>query len=77
MANRDDDVAGLGVAQATFSDKSNVAEDAETVFEFYYNAAITNWLSLSPSVQYLMDPGGADTDVKDATILALRVQVLF
>lgn len=77
IANRDDDVVAFGVAQATFSDKSDVAEDAETVFELYYNAAVTGWLALSPSVQYVMDPAGADTDVKDATIIALRAQITF
>jgi len=44
--------------------------------ELYYNAAVTPWLSISPSVQYVFNPGG-DRTVDDAVVLGFRVQMTF
>ena len=74
---RDDDVLGLGFAHGEFSNKAmDFSEDYESVLEIYYNAHVTPWLSLSPSIQYIANPGGAK-DITDAVVLGLRVQMEF
>jgi len=75
---RDDDVLGVGFAHGTFSDKASSVypEDYESILEVYYNAQVTPWLSLSPSIQYIANPGGAK-DITDAVVLGLRVQMEF
>jgi porin len=82
---RDDDVLGLGYAKGIFSTEAGFADtyesvfDADTyesVFEIYYNAAVAPWLSLSPSVQFVDNPGG-DNAVDDAVVVGLRAQGAF
>lgn len=75
---RDDDVLGLGYANGIFSDKASdtYPEDYESVFEAYYSAQITRWMTLSPSVQYVTNPGGAGS-VSDAVVLGLRALITF
>ena len=51
-------------------------KDNEEVLEVYYNAQITPWLNLSPSIQYISDPGGTN-DAKDAVVFGLRAQITF
>ncbi|HAL45293.1 MAG: hypothetical protein A2Y12_06425 [Planctomycetes bacterium GWF2_42_9] len=72
---RDDDVLGFGFAQGCLSDKAkdSYTENGETVYEVYYNAQLTPNLSVTPSIQYIVNPGGANTS--DATVLALRVHL--
>lgn len=80
VPTRDDDVLGLGVAQGfmtsdlAYYDGYNPGR--ETVFELYYAIKITKWLTLSPDVQYIMDPG-ANHDGRDTTVLGLRLGMLF
>ena len=71
-----DDVVGVGFAQGIFSNRAGFTEDNETAFEVYYNAAITDRLSISPSVQYVASPGG-DKTVSDAVVFAVRAQMSF
>jgi porin len=75
FAGRDNDVLGFGFAKGFFSELSRetYTEDSETVYEIYYNAAITENLNVTPSLQYVTHPGGVNTP--SATILALRVQL--
>jgi len=79
---RDDDVLGLGFAQGVFSDFAGANDDAgytddhESVVELYYSAALTGWLNVSPSIQYVSNPGGNRT-VSDAVVLGLRLQMTF
>lgn len=79
LDGRDDDVLGIGFAQGIFSDEdTSVTRDNETVTEVYYNVAVASWLTLSPSLQYVKNPGGSTTDgVSDAVVLALRAQMTF
>lgn len=78
LEGREDDVLGAGFAQGFFSDNATVTytDDYESAFEIYYNARITPWLNISPSVQYITNPGGSGT-VSDAVILGVRAQMLF
>lgn len=48
----------------------------ETTMELYYNVRITPWLSLSPSVQYVFNPGG-ERHVDDAIVAGVRLQMSF
>lgn len=75
---RDDDVLGLGYANGIFSDNAAATypEDNESVFEAYYSAVVTNWMTLSPSVQYITNPGGSNT-TGDAVVLGLRALITF
>jgi porin len=74
---REEDVLGVGFAYGTFSDKAtDFSEDYESVLEVYYNARVTPRLSLSPSIQYIVNPGGAK-DITDAVVLGLRAQMTF
>ena len=78
LENRDDDILGLGFAQGIFSNKasSTYTDDYENVFELYYSAAVTPWLNISPSIQYIANPGG-DKTAGDAVVLGMRIQMRF
>ena len=73
---RDDDVLGVGYAHGFFANTaiSTYPEDHESAWEVYYNAQVTPWFNLSPSIQYVANPGGSKT-AKDAIILGLRAQI--
>ena len=75
---RDDDVLGVGFAQGVFSDSADTTytDDYENAIELYYNAQVAGWLNISPSVQYIANPGG-NKAVSDAVILGVRVQMTF
>lgn len=78
LDDRDEDVLGVGFAHGTFSNlaSSTYTDDHESVLEVYYNAQITPWLSLSPGIQYIANPGG-DKTVSDAVVFGLRAQMTF
>ncbi|MHC4555596.1 MAG: carbohydrate porin, partial [Planctomycetota bacterium] len=42
----------------------------------YYNAQITPWMSISPSVQYVTNPGG-DSSISDAVVAGVRALITF
>jgi len=75
---RDDDVLGLGYAHGCFSDTADITytEDYESVTELYYSVRITPWMNLSPSVQYVTNPGGNE-DVSDAVVCGVRALITF
>ena len=75
---RDSDVLGFGYAQGFFADSADTTftSDYENVFELYYNAQITSWLNISPSFQYIGNPGGNDS-VSDAVVFGVRAQMNF
>ena len=78
MEGRDDDVLGAGFAQGLFSDKASATytEDYENALELYYGAQITPWMNISPSIQYITNPGG-NKGIGDAVVLGLRAQMFF
>jgi len=75
---RDDDVLGVGFARGFFSDRAAMTypEDSESVLEAYYNTRVTPWLSISPGIQYIANPGGSGA-AGDAVVLGVRAQMLF
>ncbi len=81
IPGRDADVAGVGFAKGEVSEKplanggSPFSADAETVVEIYYRVQVLGWLSVSPSLQFVSNPGG--TDGEDATVIGIRMQISF
>ncbi len=75
---RDKDVLGLAFGQGFFSDsaKTSYTADYESVMELYYSAEIAPWLVVSPSIQYITNPGGNDS-VSDAVVIGGRVLIIF
>ena len=78
IEGRDDDVLGAGFAQGFFSDEASMTykDDYESAVEVYYNAQVTPWLNISPSVQYVTNPGGTGT-ASDAVVLGVRAVINF
>jgi carbohydrate-selective porin OprB len=78
VEGRDEDVLGIGFAQGIFSNKASATytEDCENALELYYNALVRRQVSISPSIQYITNPGG-DNVVSDAVVLGLRVKIMF
>lgn len=76
--SRDDDIFGLAYARGIFSDTAELTypEDYESVIETYYNAQITPWFILGPSLQYVANPGGSNT-ASDAVIAGVRAGIVF
>ena len=76
--DRDDDVLGLGFAHGTFSNSASATytDDYESALELYYSAQITGWLAVSPSIQYVANPGG-NKNISDAVVLGVRTQMSF
>lgn len=78
FCGRDKDVLGLGFAHGTFSDSadSTYTNDYESVTELYYNARLTSWMHITPSVQYVSNPGG-DKTISDAVVVGVRAVIVF
>jgi porin len=73
---RDSDVLGVGFAQGILSDyNSSFTAWHESVTEVYYSLEITPWMVLTPSVQFVANPGGMEGE--DAAVAACRLQLLF
>ncbi|MHC4158503.1 MAG: carbohydrate porin [Planctomycetota bacterium] len=78
LEGRDDDVLAVGFAHGIFSNSASTTytEDYENALELYYSAQVTPWLAVSPSIQYITNPGGNKT-TSDAVVLGMRVQMTF
>jgi len=75
---RDEDVVGLGLADAQFSrdfkEYYETDEEGERVWELHYRARLTSAITVTPDVQYVMNPN-ANPDLQDAVVLFLRTEV--
>ena len=76
LAGRDDDVLGLGFARGGLVREAGFDKSGESILEVYYSARLAGWLNVTPSVQYVWSPGGAD-GVANACALGIRVQMAF
>jgi len=72
IRNRDEDVIGLGVAHAIFSDYLPDTTD-ETAIELFYKAPLTPWATIQPDFQYIASPSG---NTRDAVVFGLRFEVV-
>jgi len=75
IPRRDDDIAAVGVIYGTFS-RYIPRTTAETVFEANYQVTLTNWLSITPDLQYVSRPNGSSA-IKNALVLGAQVQIVF
>ena len=74
---RDSDVMGIGFASGVFSDSSSTyKENQEDIYELYYNIKVAKKINLTPSVQYIKDPGGKNL-ADDALAIGLRLHMTF
>jgi porin len=74
LPGRPSDQLGLAVVTARLSDEIP-GGSYETVVEGTCKIVLRTWLIAQPDVQWIRHPGGFDVD--DATVLGLRVDVLF
>jgi porin len=78
--HRDKDRLGFGVAQSILSDayerEVDPLADRETVYELYYSIMVTPWLTITPDVQVITNPGGRN-DARDALVGGLRIKLVF
>ena len=78
LPGRDEDVAAIGLADAFFSsafkDYYGSDDDSERVLEINYRMRVLSSTTITPDVQYVMNPY-ADPTVDDALILYLRTEV--
>ena len=77
LPTRDDDVLGFGFAEGIMGDKLRAqgGGSRESVYELYYNAAVNDWLSITPDFQFVVNPGA--NNGRDAFVAGLRVQMSF
>ena len=75
IPRRDDDIASVGVIYGTFS-RYIPRTTAETVIEANYQVTLTNWLSITPDLQYVIRPSGSSA-IKNALVLGAQVQIVF
>lgn len=82
IGKRRDDQVGVSIAVANFSERYRRAQALagtpsdrrEVIFEATYKLTLTDWLSVQPDLQYVVNPGGQQT-LGDATVIALRVRI--
>jgi porin len=69
---------GLGLAWAStspaFRATSESVEDYEATVELTWRAALTDWLTLQPTVQHIINTG-SDRSLNDALVVGLRFEV--
>jgi porin len=75
---RDQDVLAIGLADAFFSSNfkefNSTDNDSERVWEMNYRMRVSSSTTITPDVQYVMNPY-ADPDTSDALIFYLRTEV--
>lgn len=75
---RKNDAAGIGVSYTDFgSDYMNAnpaTQDGETVFELTYQLVVSEYLSIQPDVQWIVNPHAGDSD---ALIVGVRASLEF
>ena len=84
VPNRIHDVAGIAVARSGTSDQySNSQEEqgnpgstSETVIELTYKCQVTQWGSVQPDFQYVINPSGVNGS-RNAFVFGLRTTIAF
>ena len=71
LQNRDEDLIGVAVAHAVFSDLL-VNQSAETNIELFYKLQLAPYFMIQPDLQYVASPSGMH---RDAFVAGLRVAV--
>ncbi|MFP4053541.1 MAG: carbohydrate porin [Phycisphaerae bacterium] len=76
LPGRDEDVWGVGFASAKLVNAAGFDKDHESALETYYRIQLTPWMTVSPSFQYIWNPGGVD-GVGNAAVVGIRCQITF
>jgi len=53
------------------------SRSVETVFEGYYSFGVSNFLILTPDVQFYINPGQDKDNSRTATVLSMRATLMF
>jgi porin len=75
LAGHDEDITGIGLAQACWSDRM-AGVSRETAVELFYQAQLTESLFVKPDLQYIANPGG-DGTIRDALAFGVRFGTVF
>lgn len=71
---RPDDELGIAYTRADVSRAAGALRDRyEAALELTYRAAITDWLTIQPDIQYIFNPG-ADPALDDSLVFGLRLE---
>jgi carbohydrate-selective porin OprB len=73
LDGRDDDIVAVGYATGDFSQPMGFTED-EAVIEAYYNIVVAPWISITPSIQHIINPGSGST-LDNVTVASVRAQI--
>lgn len=74
LPDRDEDVLGVGVANAQFSTLLRPAQTQETAIEGFYKIRVSPWIVLQPALVFIANPNGS---LKDALIPGGRFEIVF
>ena len=75
LPGHDEDITGLGLAQASWSDR--IAESSrEAAIELFYQVQLTESQLIKPDIQYIANPGG-DGTIKDALAFGIKFGAVF
>lgn len=76
VPGRDDDIFGLGVHHVSLSSQVQSLEErySETAVETFYKLQLTDFMSIKPDLQYIVNPGGAG---RDAFVAGARLEIAF
>jgi porin len=69
----DEDVTGIGLAQALWSNRMDDVT-RESAIELFYKAQLTEFMSIQPDIQYIANPSG---NGDDALAFGVRFEVVF
>lgn len=69
---RHNDLLGIAAAHASLRSRND-----ETVIELSYQAQITDYLSIQPDVQYIVNASGAEANLKNPLVGILRIGIGF
>ena len=76
IPGRDADVLALGLAEGRLSGHADFSSSYERTVELYYRAELAPWFQLSPSVQWISNPGGQSMS-EDPIVIGCRAQLAF
>ena len=71
---RDDDTFGVGYYFLDLDDSMPAGFQSEQGVEAYYNIQVTPWMTITPDLQFIVDPGGTD-DNDVAIVYGIRAQM--
>lgn len=77
LGDRNDDAFGIAVNMVGFSNDSNASFGGDEVnIELFYLLQVTPFFSVTPDVQYIINPSG-DDDLDDALAIGVRFAMTF